>query len=60
MTRKQISFEVSEEEHTRIKTLAANERRSIKQLFLDMLDKIYPDWNGSERKLKNEPTLKNK
>lgn len=49
MERKNIAFPVSEDEHAKIKQLAAKERRTIKQLFLDMLDKLYPDWNGEEK-----------
>ena len=46
MERKNIAFPVTEEEHARIKQLAASERRTIKQLFLDMLNKLYPGWDG--------------
>lgn len=49
MEKKQVAFPVTIEEHAKIKALAAKERRSIKQLFLDMLDKIYPDWNREEK-----------
>jgi hypothetical protein len=49
MERKNINFPVSEQEHAQIKQLAAKQRRSIKQLFLDMLDKVYPDWNKDEK-----------
>lgn len=49
MGKKQIAFPVSDEEHAKIKSLAAKERRSIKQLFLDMLDRIYPGWNNEEK-----------
>lgn len=45
MEKKQIAFPVTVNEHAQIKALAAKERRSIKQLFLDMLDKLYPDWD---------------
>lgn len=49
MERKNIAFPVSEEEHAKIKQLAAKERKTIKQLFLDMLDKLYPDWDRKEK-----------
>jgi hypothetical protein len=47
--RKQVNFPVSEREHEKIKQLAAEQRRSIKQLFLDMLDKFYPGWDQDEK-----------
>ena len=49
MDRKQVNFPVTAEEHERIKALAAKERRSIKQLFLDMLDRLYPGWDREEK-----------
>lgn len=49
MDRKQVAFPVTEEEHAKIKALAARQRRSIKQLFLDMLDKVYPDWDREDK-----------
>lgn len=49
MERKNIAFPVSEEEHAKIKQLAAKERKTIKQLFLDMLDKLYLDWDRKEK-----------
>jgi hypothetical protein len=49
MERKQVNFPVSEKEHEQIKRLAAKQRRSIKQLFLDMLDRLYPDWDKDEK-----------
>lgn len=45
MTRKQISFPVTEKEHQQIKELAKRERRTIKQLVLDAFDRLYPGWN---------------
>lgn len=49
MERKQVAFPVSTEEHAKIKALASKQRRSIKQLFLDMLDKFYPGWDKDEK-----------
>lgn len=49
MERKQINFPVSIKEHDAIKKLADRERRPIKQLILDMLDKMYPDWDKEEK-----------
>lgn len=53
MERKNIIFPVSENEHAKIKQLAAQERCSIKQLFLNMLDERYPNWK--EEKKENSP-----
>ncbi len=60
MPNKKISFPVSDEEHEQIKNLAKEERRTIKQLVLDAFDKLYPGWNMNQRKLKIEPTSKDK
>ncbi len=49
MDKKQVAFPVTEDEHAKIKALAAKERRTIKQLFLDMLDKFYPGWDKPEK-----------
>lgn len=49
MERKQVAFPVTFAEHEKIKALAAKERRTIKQLFLDMLDKFYPEWDREEK-----------
>jgi hypothetical protein len=53
MERKNINFPVPEREHAQIKQLAAKQRRSIKQLFLDMLDKLHPGWDKDEKE--NDP-----
>lgn len=45
MKRKQISFEVSEEEHAKIKELAAERRQTVKGMFFAALDKLLPGWN---------------
>lgn len=58
MARKQISFDVSDDQHAKIKELAAKERRSIKQLFLEMLDRVYPGGSDKEHELKIEPMSK--
>lgn len=49
MQRKNVAFPVSEDEHAKIKQLAAQQRRSIKQLILDALDNLYPGWNREEK-----------
>ncbi len=50
MERKQINFPVTEKEHEAIKNIATKERKTIKQLFLSMLDKLYPDWEQENNK----------
>ena len=49
MQRKNVAFPVTEDEHAKIKQLAAKQRRTIKQLILDALDKLYPNWNREEK-----------
>ena len=49
MPRKQISFEVSEIEHTLIKELAAQRRQSIKGLIFSALDSLIPRWQSKEK-----------
>ncbi len=49
MQRKNVSFPVSEDEHAKIKQLAAKQRMTIKQLLIDALNKLYPDWNKEEK-----------
>lgn len=52
MTRKQVSFPVSDKEHEQIKRLAQKERRTIKLLVLSAFDLIYPGWNREEKEEK--------
>ena len=49
MTRKQVSFPVTNKEHEQIKKKKKKERRTIKQLVLSAFDKLYPDWNREEK-----------
>lgn len=44
MDRKRINFDVSEEEHRQLKILAAKEGKTIKELLLEALEKIFPNW----------------
>lgn len=44
MSKKQISFSVSDEEHEKIKVLASRERKSIKQLILEAISLYCPNW----------------
>lgn len=42
--KKRINFEVSEEQHRQLKTRAAQEGKTIKEIVIDALKKIFPDW----------------
>ena len=44
MERKRINFDVSKEEHRQLKILAAKEGKTIKELLLEALEKIFPNW----------------
>ncbi len=52
MSRKQISFSVSDEEHEKIKVLASRERKTIKQLILEAISLYCPDWKKEDSKEK--------
>ena len=53
MPKKNVAFPVSEDEHAKIKELAAKQRRTIKRLILDALDKLYPGGNREQKE--NDP-----
>lgn len=40
----QTSFRLSENDHRDLKILAAKERKSIQELILTALDKMFPSW----------------
>lgn len=40
----QTSFRLSENDHRDLKILAAKERKSIQELILTALDKMFPGW----------------
>lgn len=44
MQRKHVNFPVSEEEHRQLKILAAKEGKTIKELLLEALEKLFPNW----------------
>lgn len=44
MEKKRINFEVTEEQHRQLKTRAAQEGRTIKEIVVEALKKIFPDW----------------
>lgn len=39
-----VSFRVTEDEHYRLKVLAAKERKTLKALFFEALERMFPDW----------------
>lgn len=46
----QTSFRLSEDDHQNLKILAAKERKSIQELILTTLDKVFPGWRKEETK----------
>lgn len=48
MQRKHVNFPVTEEEHRQLKILAAKEGKTIKELLLEALEKLFPDWRKSK------------
>ena len=46
---KAVGLKVSEEEHQRLKMLAVREKRSIKALIFEALDKAFPGWRGEPK-----------
>ena len=44
MQRKHVNFPVTEEEHRQLKILAAKEGKTIKELLLEALEKLFPNW----------------
>ncbi|MDR2504183.1 MAG: hypothetical protein LBD82_07385 [Deltaproteobacteria bacterium] len=43
-----ISFRVSETERYKMKELAAHERKTLKQLVFDALEKAFPGWQDKK------------
>ena len=41
---KAVGLKVSEEEHQQLKMLSVKERKSIKALIFEALDKTFPGW----------------
>lgn len=41
---KQTMFRLSETDHQNLKILAAKEKKSIQELILTALDKVFPNW----------------
>lgn len=48
MKRKHVNFPVTEEEHQSLKILAAREGKSIKELLLEALEKLFPEWRKNK------------
>lgn len=48
MQRKHINFPVTEEEHRQLKILAAKEGKTIKELLLEALEKLFPNWRNNK------------
>ena len=44
MQRKHVNFPVTDEEHRQLKILAAKEGKTIKELLLEALEKLFPNW----------------
>ena len=47
---KAVGLKVSEDEHQKLKMLAAKEKRTIKAVIFEALDKVLPDWRKEETK----------
>lgn len=45
---KQTTFRLSEDDHQNLKILAAKEKKSIQELILTALDKVFPNWRKKE------------
>ena len=39
-----VNFDVTEEEHRQLKMLAAKEGKTVKELLLEALEKLFPNW----------------
>lgn len=44
MEKKRVNFEVTAEQHRQLKTRAALEGKTIKEIVMDALKKIFPEW----------------
>lgn len=45
---KQTTFRLNEDDHQSLKILAAKEKKSIQELILIALDKVFPNWRVKE------------
>jgi predicted HicB family RNase H-like nuclease len=54
---KNLVIKIDEEEHRRIKTLAAQQGISIKQLVLDGVEKAVNENLGAEKEVRNEESV---
>lgn len=51
MDRKRINFDMSEEEHKKLKMLAVAEGKTIKELIYQALDVVFPHWRDTRPNL---------
>ena len=45
---KALTVRVSEEEHQRLKMLAAKKKKTLKAILFEALDKTFPDWQKAK------------
>ena len=45
---KQTTFRLSDADHRDLKILAAKERKTIQELILEALDKVFPGWRKNQ------------
>ena len=43
-----VSFRVTEEEHHKLKVLAAKERKTLKGLLFEALERMFPNWKDDK------------
>lgn len=46
---KSVGLKVSEEEHQKLKMLAAREKKTIKAVLFEALDKAFPGWRNNTK-----------
>lgn len=49
MEKRRINFDVSEEEHRKLKAKAAEQGMSIKDAILLALDRLFPGWRDEKK-----------
>ncbi|MGE9986303.1 hypothetical protein [Desulfovibrio sp. SGI.169] len=45
---KKLTIQIKEEEHRKLKTLAASRGQTIKEVILTALDKVFPNWRSDK------------
>lgn len=43
-----VSFRVTDEEHHKLKVLAAKERKTLKALLFEALERMFPNWKDDK------------